>query len=71
MEENIIKRLELTDAEVINIVSEWYQNGMYKDVLQDEDGKELCEITQDIFELDKIKNEKTNLQSICILRDKE
>ncbi len=61
MEENIIKRLELTDAEVINIVSEWYQNGMYKDVLQDEDGKELCEITQDIFELDKIKNEKTNL----------
>ena len=61
MEENIIKRLELTDAEVINIVSEWYQNGMYKDVLQNEDGKELCEITQDIFELDKIKNEKTNL----------
>ena len=60
MEENIIQRLELTDAEVINIVSEWYQNGMYTDILQDEDGRELCEITNNIFELDKIKNEKTN-----------
>ena len=61
MEKNIIQRLALTDAEVINIVSEWYLNGMYKDILQDEDGRELCEITKNIFELDKIKNEKTNL----------
>ena len=61
MEKNIIQRLALTDAEVINIVSEWYLNGMYKDILQDEDGRELCEITKNIFELDKIKNEKANL----------
>ena len=58
---NVIERLELTDAEVINIVSEWYLNGMYPNILQDEDGNELCEITHNLFELDKIKNEKTNL----------
>ena len=61
MEEIIIERLGLTNGEVINIVSEWYLNGMYADILQDEDGKELCEITQSIFESDEIKNEKTNL----------
>ena len=49
MEEYIIKRLGLTEAEVVNIVSEWYQNGMYKDILQDEKGNELCEITEDIY----------------------
>ena len=50
MEENIIERLELTEQEVLNIVSEWYQNGMYPDTLQDEDGNELCEITEDRWE---------------------
>ena len=49
MEENVIERLELTDAEVINIVSEWYLNGMYPNILQDEDGNELCEITHNLF----------------------
>ena len=47
---NIIKRLKLTEQEVLNVVSEWYLNGMYKDILQDEDGNELCEITQDLWE---------------------
>ena len=49
MEDSIIERLGLTEAEVVNIVSEWYQNGMYEDVLQDEKGNELCEITEDIY----------------------
>ena len=46
MEENIIERLNLTEQEVLNVVSEWYQNGMYSNILQDENGNELCEITQ-------------------------
>ena len=50
MEENIITRLKLTEQEVLNVVSEWYLNGMYKDILQDEYGNELCEITQDLWE---------------------
>jgi|TARA_R110000803_G_scaffold108436_1_gene176701 hypothetical protein len=50
MEENIIERLKLNEQEVVAIVSEWYQNGMYKDILQDENGNELCEITQDIYD---------------------
>lgn len=50
MEENIIKRLQLTEKEVLNIVSEWYQNGMYSDILQNEYGCELCEITQSLWE---------------------
>ena len=41
MEENIIERLKLNEQEVVAIVSEWYQNGMYKDILQDENGNEL------------------------------
>jgi len=62
MEENVIERLKLTDAEVISIVSEWYLNGMYPDILQDEDGNELCEITHNLFELEKInRNAKANL----------
>tara|TARA_R100000541_G_scaffold27932_2_gene37266 strand:- start:1245 stop:1415 length:171 start_codon:yes stop_codon:yes gene_type:complete len=56
MEENIIKRLKLTNQEVLNVISEWYQNGMYPDVLQDEDGRELCEITQDLWEEIEYKN---------------
>ena len=50
MEENIIERLKLTEKEVISIVSEWYQNGMYPDILQNEHGHELCEITQSLWE---------------------
>jgi hypothetical protein len=56
MEENIIKRLKLTEKEVLNIISEWYQNGMFSDILQDEWGKELCEITQLLWEKIDDKN---------------
>ena len=55
MEEDIIKRLKLTEQEVLNVVSEWYLNGMYPDILQDEDGFELCEITHTLWE--EINNE--------------
>jgi len=50
MEENIIERLNLTEQEVLSIVSDWYQNGDYQDILQDEDGSELCEIVQGIYD---------------------
>tara|TARA_R110000803_G_scaffold105904_1_gene174070 strand:+ start:257 stop:463 length:207 start_codon:yes stop_codon:yes gene_type:complete len=47
--ENIIEDLGLTELQVLNIVSEWYTNGMIPDILQNEDGWELCEITDDLF----------------------
>ena len=50
MEENIIARLNLTEQEVLSIVSEWYQSGAYQDILQDEEGTELCEIIQGIYD---------------------
>ena len=56
MEENIIERLKLTEQEVLSIVSEWYQNGMYPDILQNEHGHELCEITQGLWEENNLKN---------------
>ena len=58
MEEDIIKRLKLTEQEVLNVVSEWYLNGMYPDILQDEDGLELCEITQILWEEINTQNNK-------------
>jgi hypothetical protein len=47
--ENIIEDLGLTELQVLNIVSEWYTNGMIPDILQNEDGWELDEITDDLF----------------------
>ena len=68
MEENIIERLNLTETEVINIVSEWYENGMYPNILQDEEGYELCEITQNLWERKKAEeikqlNEQININN--------
>ena len=58
MIENLIEKLNLTEQEVLSIVSEWYLNGMYPDILQDEDGNELCEITTERFCLiEEEKNE--------------
>ncbi len=34
----------LTDLEVWQVVLKWYTNGMYPDILQDEDGLDLEEI---------------------------
>lgn len=44
---SIIKKLKLTDKQVWLIVKEWYTNGMYHDILEDEEGydlEEICEI---------------------------
>ena len=45
MEENLIKKYKLTTKEVLSIVHEQYVDGTYKDILQDEDGLDLEEIT--------------------------
>lgn len=50
MIENIIEKLNLTEKEILSIISEWYVNGMYEDILQDEDGYELEEILQRIYD---------------------
>jgi|TARA_B110000858_G_scaffold68954_1_gene80047 hypothetical protein len=50
MEENIIEKLNLTKKEVLSIVSEWYLSGEYEDILQNENGWELEEILQDIYD---------------------
>ena len=47
--ENIIEDLGLTELQVLNIVSVWYTNGMIPDILQNENGWELDEITDDLF----------------------
>ena len=57
MEENIIGRLKLTPQEVLCVVSQWYQ-WQYSDILQNEDGHELCEITQTLWEENFIENEE-------------
>lgn len=50
MEENLIKKYKLTTKEVLSIVHEWYVGGMYKDILQDEEGYDLEEILEEIYE---------------------
>tara|TARA_R110002110_G_scaffold387593_1_gene599564 strand:- start:6 stop:197 length:192 start_codon:yes stop_codon:yes gene_type:complete len=50
MEKNIIEKLNLTKKEVLSIVSEWYLSGEYEDILQNENGWELEEILQDIYD---------------------
>lgn len=40
----LIQQLTLTEKQVWLIVKEWYTNGMYADILQDEDGNDLEEI---------------------------
>jgi len=46
-----IKEKKLTELEVWQIVKEWYLYGMYADILQDEDGRDLEEICNDrLFE---------------------
>lgn len=50
---SLIEHYGLTKYEVLNIVREWYIYGMYVDILQDEDGKELCEILNDAICLEK------------------
>ena len=47
--DNIIEDLKITEMQVLNIVSVWYVNGMMPDIIQNEDGFELDEITNDLF----------------------
>ena len=68
MIENLIEKLNLTEQEVLSIVSDWYQNGDYQDILQDEDGSELCEIVQGIY--DNLKEEQGEGGSVGVLKIK-
>jgi len=42
----MIEKLKLSEIEVLSIVHEWYTQGLYSDVLLDEDGSELDEICE-------------------------
>ena len=50
MYENIIKEKGLSEDEVLSIVYEWYNNGVYSDTLQDEKGSDLEEICEQLFD---------------------
>ena len=65
--ENIIEDLGLTELQVLNIVSEWYTNGMIPDILQNEDGWELDEITDDLF-WKKYEETKLIIESKSLLK---
>ena len=39
----MIKKYNLSEIEVLSIVHEWYTQGLYADILLDEDGYELEE----------------------------
>ena len=47
--DNLIAEKGLTEKEVVEIVRLWYINGMYADILQNEQGQELDEICADIL----------------------
>ena len=49
-DENLITELNLSQLQVLQIVSEWYTNGMYADILQNEDGLDLEEICYEEIE---------------------
>lgn len=46
---NIIDHLGLNTFEVLQVVKEWYTNGMYPNILQDENGNDLEEIINDLI----------------------
>jgi len=48
---NIIEQKKLTELEVLQIVNQWYTNGMYPDILQNEDGLDLEEICLNLIDL--------------------
>ena len=56
--DNIIEDLGLTEMQVLNIISQWYVNGMMPDIIQNEDGWELDELVDnkffDLFEEEKL-----------------
>jgi hypothetical protein len=46
---NIIEDLGLTEMQILNIISVWYVNGMMPDIIQNEDGYELDELVDMLF----------------------
>ena len=54
--ESVIEEKKLTELEVWNIVQEWYTNGLYGDILQDEEGNDLEEICEFNIEKEIYKN---------------
>ena len=50
MQDDLIKNLNLTELEVLQIVLEWYTQGYYADILLDEDGFELDEICETLID---------------------
>lgn len=50
-----IEENNLSELDVWNVVREWYTNGMYGDILQNEDGSDLEEICEcNIMLIEKI-----------------
>lgn len=43
---SIIKDLKLSEEDVLNIVMEWYTNGMCPEIFQTEDGEDLEEYVE-------------------------
>ena len=52
-DKSIIKQLGLTHNQVWAVVRDWYTNGMYTDILQDEEGFDLEEICEMNMEKDE------------------
>ena len=46
---NIIEDLGLTEMQILYIISVWYVNGMMPDIIQNEDGYELDELVDMLF----------------------
>ncbi len=54
-----IEENNLSELDVWNVVREWYTNGMYGDILQDEecnDLEEICEFNTMLIEKEIYKN---------------
>lgn len=49
-QESIIKDLNLSQENVLEIVKEWYTNGMCPDIFQSEDGEDLEEYLENRIE---------------------
>jgi len=76
-EESLIEELKLNEKQVLIIVQEWYINGMYPDILQNELGEDLEEICEqklaeikfrpiDIEEIQKDINAENQIQEELI-----
>ena len=54
---SLIKKFKLSEKDILHIVNEWYTNGMYPDILQNENGLDLEEICEKRID-DLIREEK-------------